>query len=1421
MSFLTENQGANPPGLTLTQTAPRTSDTQKDGVQMADEPDYEPSDASSYDPAAALLDTISQSNAPSKKRRQSIDSTDLQQPKKVRLQEADSPSPQSLVTDRAKQAPAEIWQYIFTFVPPRDLGRLLAVNKLFHAFLSPFIADVSPSHSVVPSSLPPLKPEAIWQASRRLFWPRMPAPLKGRSEVQMWRLICSVSCQFCGSKSQKKSQSLNNEGWRSGPGLNDVCPIFPFCVFTCGSCLRKKGIKEIDLLLSSSFPSFLLPALPPVFVDADMHIISPRAMQMGVVPQGTQVTKVFWSEHVDQIKTEFEQVKALGSAAAEEWIKGLEIRGKQALVDASRWDKWANAGGMAQIRMPKFTPKPEVPIPAASLPPIPPSNQTSSDAVKQGDEQEGNVPDTNGKPGPTVQLDASSQQSRTPSQQKRTKEEVAQLKAQRRADIERRAMLLDPPLTSNVLAHIPSFQAALQLITPLDDDAWELLKPRLLAQRSEAELREKQSIANVQALQDKLVKKETAKKPAREPREVPDQEWDDIQGPVRARISAYADEIIQGWNNGAHVKRKNCPQYAADVLLYVRKRFYAEVAKDTAAIIAAGKQPIVEPPEGPWTQRLTLENMKWIFDVKVKSRTEPMRKELFLCNGCLGGNGTLKYFGLEGVLQHYAAKHTTALSLGNVVVHWRAEWPEVPPFCPDLRAKEKAYYGNDTSSSLPSTGSSSQATYPGFQGGPPTGYAPPVYGAEAQAPPLPHYGSASAYSMPPYGQGGAHAYGMPYSSTTYQEPAAYASYPPPFSSGMVYSSHDQSNGYTAPPASAPSVFGYGAYPSHHDRNNSTSTGNSHRVRLDTIVKRAHDVWSIIGTNKKIPPAVRAYAVFHHVARIFEETYGETVSLSMFTDAMMNRGKLRPMRQLNGVSCQACEDNPTFHLPQLAKHFRKEHVELPESRRLPPMDWRTHMIKLPEEERLAVLADKLRENPLAYAVVKEAIPWAFEQTFIDKFAQTPLPAKPTAVPVRETNKPPNQVPSGTASDHSRESLPNNGTQIKDQVQQLGHYYPASQPQTTRLPNTGSSQAQLHDESEQDIPHLRPASEVYGRKNRRAPKDQERPAAPADIDASRSDDYSPPDFEGPRQSAREIDQGGIRIKTEHAPITRPPSGPNSRNGLHWRDERSLDYRDVREQRYSGTEVTGPRDRSASVGNRPQEHHPSAPVLANAAPSYVEAGTRAGDRPPVVAPNHQIVEEEVVYVDESGREIGRGLRARDTLPRESRYGVPDDRRFGDYGHPSSSWWDDRRPAHHREHSPQYQYARPEYHYESGAASHRVYYDHHDARPTMEHPAEPYELVEVRHPDGDYFIRRPIRRDDRPPYYVYDTRPPPREQSVYPPQRVTGGPPGAHVGGYAVDPRANPAIPGQPATRPGYDDYDPRYPSSATEQPPTYHGN
>ncbi|KAF4947233.1 hypothetical protein FGADI_10541 [Fusarium gaditjirri] len=1347
--LIPENQGADASGLTVTPGASTISSRSEADVRMTDDLDYEPSEASSYDPAAALLDAISQ---PSKKRRPSMDFNAVQQTKKVKLGQAGLPGPlaQSVVKDRAKQLPEQIWQHIFTLVPPRDLGRLLAVNKLFHAFLNPLSIH---------------------------------------------------------SPGQKKLASPKNEAWCRGPGLTDVCPIFPFCVFACGNCLKKKGIKELELLLSSSFPSVLLPALPPVLVDADMHVIHPRTIQAGTVPPHIQVTKLFWSEHVEQIKLEFENVKVLGSAAAEEWIKGLEIRGKQALADASRWEKWAGSGGMGQFQAPKTAAKAEAPF--SFTPPVvsAPIGKTSSDPAQSIDEHHRQAPVADDTRGSIVQLEANLHPLRTPVQQKRTKEEAAHLKAQRRTDIENRAMLLDPPLTANVLAHIPSFQAALQLITPLDDHAWELLKPRLLAQRVEAELREKQSCCNPRTLGDKLPTMDADNKPTREPREVTDQEWDDIQGPVRARISEYADEIIEGWNNGAKVKRKNCPQYAADVLLYVRKRFYAEVAKDTAATIAAGKKPIVEPLEGPWTQRLTLENMKWVFDVKVKPRTEPMRKELFLCNSCLGVNGVLKFFGFEGVLQHYAAKHTVALSLGNVVVHWRAEWPEVPPFCPDPLAKEKAYYDNEPRNSLVSN-IPIQQSYSVFQPRTPAGYALPVYGAEA--PPFPLYSSRPP--VPPisvYGQNSTHTYGPSYSTTTtYYDPATYSSYPGLFSSGMAHSSQRQLNSYARPPVSVPNTSECGLYSNYHDNNNIASVNSTHQYQQESFIRSTQSVWSKVGHHKKIPPAVRAYVTIYHANKLFEEFESETLPLSLFIEATSKNKKLRSLRALNGVSCKVCNDDNIFHVPQLAKHFESEHVEKPRSQGRAHIDWRTEMIKMPENERMAGLEIKTRGDSILYTLVKEALPWAFEQAFIDKYASRPAQTTlNNTPPPRLSVQTPAQIFAALPNNRSREERQQSDVgHVRGETQQPGHADLGSQ-------SLASSRLDLrlstHIESESDIPHLRPASEVYGRKMVGASRIQGKPASQAVDSASSFGNYSPSDFEN-FQDPHNKSKVDVGVETEQEVATHHVSYPTGqRNKAHWREEKSSDYRDVREQRYSGPEPASPRNRSASVGDRPQGHHPTSVA---AAPSYAEV-ERRGCEEPHAAQNHQIVEEEVIYVDESGREIGRGLRARNTLPQESRYGPFNAEKSGEQAQPSLSWFNSHSQLYYREPSPRSQYAPPERHFDPPADPDHVHYNRHSTHPPLEH-SDAYEVVEVHHPDGDYFIRRSVRQADRP-YHAYETRQPRPEQSIFPQRGIAQGP-----SGYNLTYEADPHIPSRLALMPNYND-NPRYSSFATGATPVDHGN
>lgn len=144
-------------------------------------------------------------------------------------------------SDRSR-LPAEVWQYIFTFCPPRTLGRLLRVSRLFNLCLDPS----STVEGEQPASLPrtavaALKPNSIWQFSRRRFWPSMPSPIQDKTELYMWQLSCSSSCQHCGSSMSQQEDLI--DPWQSGPGKDGVAIIWPFATRSCGLCLLSKSTK--------------------------------------------------------------------------------------------------------------------------------------------------------------------------------------------------------------------------------------------------------------------------------------------------------------------------------------------------------------------------------------------------------------------------------------------------------------------------------------------------------------------------------------------------------------------------------------------------------------------------------------------------------------------------------------------------------------------------------------------------------------------------------------------------------------------------------------------------------------------------------------------------------------------------------------------------------------------------------------------------------------------------------------------------------------------------------------------------------------------------------------------------------------------------------------------------------------------------
>jgi hypothetical protein len=97
-------------------------------------------------------------------------------------------------------------------------------------------------------------------------------------------------------------------------------------------------------------PSPLLAALPFVFLTDDLHVVTSTDLQGSQLPANVQITKYFSKSQVNEIKAEFFEVQAMGPGTAEEWVKGLDSRGKAKRNDAAKWERWEQTSGVQRIR---------------------------------------------------------------------------------------------------------------------------------------------------------------------------------------------------------------------------------------------------------------------------------------------------------------------------------------------------------------------------------------------------------------------------------------------------------------------------------------------------------------------------------------------------------------------------------------------------------------------------------------------------------------------------------------------------------------------------------------------------------------------------------------------------------------------------------------------------------------------------------------------------------------------------------------------------------------------------------------------------------------------------------------------------------------------------------------------------------------
>ncbi|KAK5628172.1 hypothetical protein RRF57_003887 [Xylaria bambusicola] len=811
-------------------------------------------------------------------------------------------------SSNAWQLPAEIWQRIFTFIPPKMLGRLLSVNKCFHSLLNP-----SPNHAqlpILPRPLSNLKPEVIWQLSRRRFWAAMPTPLQGHTELQMWQLACHNRCQFCGMIGRMNLNAtydlLRDQHKHAGPR-----PIWPFALRSCGPCLLDRTIKEVDLLLSSSVPSCLMPALPFILIDDNTHIIPSAMLQLGRATPELSITKLFLSSHVTAIHEEFKSVRALGEATAGEWIKGLERRGKEYRAKSLRWEKFEISGGVIQMRQHL------------------PHNPTAADNASN-EATKGSIP--------LIAVD--------PPRGRET------IKSYRRTSTLKKSPL--PPLVSDVDKSIDQAKPVLSQVVIQHNKAWEIAE-RMKAARKDIDPKQHQSniVSTLsQVTTTELPNSQGVQELTLEAKQRVDRAWDDAQAPLRAQIAALADKFIRdSWGNCRNgLGKKRSARFAVEVLLYVRRKFYASIEYEEVDAVAraAGKEPLRDSPKGPFTRKLTLENMKWVFDVKVKPFTGEFGKDLFYCSNCYKDN--FKLYSFEGVIQHYAAKHTGCLSLGSAVVHWRAEWPEVPPFHPKphtnshLAIRRKCQY-----MAIPHHITLIHRTGRRFRNICGQCFAP----EEALTLPLKiHTKTTAIYLIKP---------------TRRRNPTPRTAFNLPVQ----------------------------------------MTQNWRRLHETQEKYGLH-----MAPLREFPRPIRVFVVIHHVCARFQARFSELLPLHLFIDGLYTKKGMRPVRKVNGLQCKVCclalgttldtdRHEEFYNLGQLAKHFNQRHCQQQHAIGAPVFNWCTDMISLPPHA-LSDSSSVARIDHEQLGLIQSALPGTYsnigtliarDRTFDGRYhASTPNPTR---------------------------------------------------------------------------------------------------------------------------------------------------------------------------------------------------------------------------------------------------------------------------------------------------------------------------------------------------------------------------------------------------------------------------------------------
>ena len=240
--------------------------------------------------------------------------------------------------------PCELWQRIFSLLPPRSLPPMLWTCRTFYKYLTdPALQN---STCTTPRGLCTIHPDQIWQASRTAWLPDIPSTPPGISEPDLFKLLGRKSCQLCG---RLPTSSPGASTWMPGPGNDGVRRVWSFTVRSCGPCLTQHTQDDRSLMLSEF--SGLLPVASFIFLTQDQHVLSPSAFRLaGEIPQSVDVRKAFFLPQLRLLKERVSSAKEKSSREALSLLSALSNEQSALFEQHEAWETWASEKKIERFR---------------------------------------------------------------------------------------------------------------------------------------------------------------------------------------------------------------------------------------------------------------------------------------------------------------------------------------------------------------------------------------------------------------------------------------------------------------------------------------------------------------------------------------------------------------------------------------------------------------------------------------------------------------------------------------------------------------------------------------------------------------------------------------------------------------------------------------------------------------------------------------------------------------------------------------------------------------------------------------------------------------------------------------------------------------------------------------------------------------